>query len=292
MTPILYLCFLILAFGLAYYFFYQKSKWLKPERPFPNLWKEILEEEVLFYQQLGDEDKKLFHHKVHEFLLNCRIIGIKTEVRELDRVLIAASAVIPIFSFPHWRYRNLQEILLYPKAFNRKFQIGGKNARILGMVGAGFMEGKMILSKEALIHGFKNEQDKNNTAIHEFIHLLDKSDGVIDGIPRNLLEKQYILPWLDMVDKKIAEIKSGTTNINPYGAVNKAEFFAVLSTYFFERPELLQQKHPDLHFYLEKIFNKKIPRQHSGGFSGTTRKNTICPCASGDLFKHCCYRYA
>ena len=290
MPAVIYFSFFIMLFGLGYHFYSSTYKWIKPNKAFPENWKKILEEEIPFYQKLSEKGKKLFQYKVHEFLLNCRIIGVRTEVRELDRILIAASAVIPIFSFPQWRYRNLEEILLYPKAFNRRFQTSGKNARILGMVGSGFMEGKMILSQQALIQGFKNEQDKNNTAIHEFVHLLDKADGVIDGIPKYLLEKQYILPWLDMVEQKIAEIKSGATNINPYGATNKAEFFAVLSTYFFEKPKLLETQHPTLYGYLERIFNQKLANHWSNGGKKLTRKNTICPCASGDLFRDCCYQ--
>ena len=60
----------------------------------------------------------------------------------------------------------------------------------------------MILSRKALHYGFSNKTDKGNTAIHEFIHLLDKADGVIDGIPAALLDKQYTIPYLQLVHKK------------------------------------------------------------------------------------------
>ena len=66
-----------------------------------------------------------------------------------------------------------------------------------------------------------------------------------------LLEKQYTIPWIDLIQKKIAEIYEGESDINPYDATNKTEFFAVISEYFFERPKLLQQKHPKLYSLLE-----------------------------------------
>ena len=47
---------------------------------------------------------------------------------------------------------------------------------------------------------------KKNTAIHEFVHLIDKTDGTIDGIPELLLEKQYTIPWIDLIKNKIDEI--------------------------------------------------------------------------------------
>ena len=71
------------------------------------------------------------------------------------------------------------------------------------------MNGQMILSKPALHLGFANETDKKNTAIHEFVHLLDKADGTIDGIPERLLEKQYVLPWMHLMEKKIEESMMG-----------------------------------------------------------------------------------
>lgn len=230
--------------------------WKQPEKPFPPEWRRILSQKVPFYQSLNKKDKKTFEYEVREFLLNCRVTGIETEVTPTDRLLVAASAVIPIFHFPEWRYTNLSEVLLYKGTFNHNFQTEGKERRILGMVGTGFMNGQMILSKPALHLGFANETDKKNTAIHEFVHLLDKADGTIDGIPERLLEKQYVLPWMHLMEKKIEEIYDGRSDINPYGGTKKSEFYAVVAEYFFERPHLLKRKHPELYGMLDKMFNK------------------------------------
>ncbi len=70
------------------------------------------------------------------------------------------------------------------------------------MVGYGYMDGKMILSKKALRQGFDNKSDKKNTAIHEFVHIIDKADRTMDGIPQLLLDKQYAIPWLEQIKKK------------------------------------------------------------------------------------------
>jgi len=173
-------------------------------------------------------------------------------------MLVASSAVIPIFHFSHWRYANIHEVLLYPSRFSETFETEGPDRSILGMVGTGYMEGKMVLSQQALKHGFKNESDKQNTAIHEFVHLIDKTDGIIDGIPALLMEKQYTIPWIDLISRKIDEITDGKSDINPYGGTNRAEFFSVVSEYFFERPQLLEKKHPDLYKLLEKVFKQNM----------------------------------
>jgi len=113
----------------------------------------------------------------------------------------------------------------------------------------------MILSQFELRQAFTNKTGKDNTAIHEFVHLLDKSDGEIDGLPESLLDKKYIKPWLLLIQGKIREILDNESDIDPYATTNQAEFFAVVSEYFFERPDLLKEKHPQLYRLLTKIFN-------------------------------------
>lgn len=282
----------ILLLGVVAYFLikklWSKKNWITPKKSFLANWRNILTKNVNFYNSLSKEEKSRFEFKVQEFLLNVRITGIQTEIDETDKVLVAASAIIPVFEFPDWKYTNIFEVLLYPSSFNQNFETNGEDARILGMVGTGYMEGKMILSKPALLHGFSNESDKKNTAIHEFVHLIDKLDGNIDGIPTVLMEKQYTIPWLDLIGKKIDEIYENKSDINPYGGTNKAEFFAVISEYFFERPKLLAQTHPELYKLLEEIFNQNMSQRKLLRAKQSIGRNSPCPCGSGSKFKKCC----
>ena len=289
MVPIASLVIFLVVIFLLYIWIRKGSReWMVPKEPFPMEWRIVLTKEVSFYNSLGEEEKNRFEYKVQEFLLNCRIIGIETSIDSTDKVLVASSAVIPIFNFEDWKYFNIHEVLLYPSMFNEKFDTEGQESNILGMVGSGYMEGKMILSKPALKHGFKNESDKMNTAIHEFVHLIDKTDGSIDGIPSLLLEKQYTIPWIDLINKKIDEIFEGQSDINPYGGSNRAEFFSVVSEYFFERPKLLAKNHPDLYNLLEKIFKQDMAARNLRKNRMKIGRNSPCPCKSGLKFKNCC----
>ncbi len=252
---------LILLISVIMLYFVNKlytRQWVKPQNPFPAKWRTILQKEVPYYIDLDKQRKPLFEYKLKEFLLNCKITGINTTVTDLDKVLVGASAVIPIFGFPEWKYKNLREVLLYPGSFNLDFDTEGRNRPILGMVGTGYMNEKMILSKKALRLGFKNETDKKNTAIHEFVHLIDKMDGTVDGVPGVLLEKQYVIPWMDMIERKLEDMAKRKSDINPYATTGREEFFAVLSEYFFERPLLLKKKHPVLYQMLEEIFDQDL----------------------------------
>jgi Mlc titration factor MtfA (ptsG expression regulator) len=254
MTPVVALIIIALAvIGIALY--------KKPVRKaqLPDGYQKLLQEHVAFYRLLNNEGKLRFEEKVKEFLGYIRITGINTDVDDLDRLLIASSGVIPIFGFPEWRYYNLSEVLLYPDSFNDiNFLTKGAGRDVLGMVGDGPMQRTMILSKPALREGFANVTGRENTGIHEFVHLLDKEDGAVDGLPEALLKKQYTIPWLHLMAENIAAIKAGKSDFNIYGSKNEAEFFAVASEYFFEQPELFKQKHPELYDLMTEIFNQHL----------------------------------
>ncbi len=188
------------------------------------------------------------------FLSKTTITGIETDITDSDKLLVASSGVIPLFEFPDWEYPNLNEVLLYASTFNLDYKTKGKDRSVLGMVGSGAMNRMMILSKPALHRGFEDKHSKSNVGIHEFIHLLDKSDGDIDGIPEVIMEQQYVIPWLKLMHEEIDDIKKRDSDINPYGATNQAEFFSVASEYFFNRPLLFKKKNPELYEIMEKVF--------------------------------------
>jgi len=122
-------------------------------------------------------------------------------------------------------------------------------------VGDGAMNDTMILSLRALREGFE-KKDGSQTALHEFVHLIDKADGVADGVPEYLIPKSLIEPWLRHIRAGIIDIKQNDSDINPYAATNEQEFFAVISEYFFEKPQLLQRHHPQLYEMLNRMFKR------------------------------------
>ncbi len=114
----------------------------------------------------------------------------------------------------------------------------------------------MVLSIHALRTGFE-QQGRGNTAIHEFVHLIDKQDGAVDGVPEVLIPEDLMRPWMDYMHRTIEEIRSGVeTDINPYGATSEAEFLAVVSEYYFQRPAYMREKHPDLWKLLHQIYER------------------------------------
>jgi Mlc titration factor MtfA (ptsG expression regulator) len=225
----------------------------EPDRPFPNQWRELLVQHVAFYNRLNPHQRAKFEYRIHVFLLNVQIVGIDTEVTHQDRILIAAGAIIPIFGFESWHYSNLKVVELHPD----KFPIPNSGQYANGLVGWGAMAGKMKLSRKALVHGFYDNNDQKNVAIHEFVHVLDMQDGKIDGQLNKIMQEIDIKPWLQLIHTKISDIYRGDSTIRDYGKTDHAEFLAVVSEFFFESPEKMKREHPHLYRSLDQFYNPK-----------------------------------
>lgn len=226
---------------------------------FPQQWRNVLAQKVLFYSQLNDSDKVLFEKRVQRFVATKTIEGIDTDIDDEIRLMVASSAIIPTFAFPEYNYPAVRNVLIYPNSFDEHFQtqrFEGHREYITGMVGNRFQNGIVILSKPDLISAFDGLTHDSNVGIHEFVHLLDKEDGVIDGIPEALMQRQFVGPWLHEIKKEMEKIVAGTSDINPYALTNNAEFLAVVSEYFFDSPEKFKHRHPELYQFLSTIYNR------------------------------------
>lgn len=239
----------------------QKKKLLqnKLEEVFPSVWRARLQKDVRFYVELENTDKIIFEKRIQLFLATKSIEGIEVELNDELRLLVACSAVIPTFAFPGYNYPYVHSVLIYPGSFNLKFETKESQdpkKNILGLVGSNIQNGTVILSQPDLLLAFDGTVHKENVGIHEFVHLLDKEDGEIDGIPKMLMENSYVGPWLREIKNEIKRIEKGNSDINPYALASNAEFLAVVSEYFFSNPDKFKRKHAELFGYLSHIYNR------------------------------------
>ena len=248
---------LIVIFSIVLIITIRRGKNLKRETEiseFPDRWIEYMKKHVKFYNKIAPNEQEEFKNRILQFINSTRIIGYAgMPVTDIDRLLVGVSAIIPIFRFTSWEYNFLNEVILYPKAIPGKGEY--KGSYINGLVGDGPMEGRMILARTALYHGYSNTTDRINVGVHEFAHIIDKQDGKIDGIPNVLLDDSQIGPWIELIRTKSGEIKNGEAKINSYALKNDAEFFAVVTEYFFEHPEMMVKKHPELYRILDEIYS-------------------------------------
>jgi MtfA peptidase len=226
---------------------------------FPPQWHLVLVDHSTYYNRLSDDDKRLFGVRVLFFLEEIRIEGVETEVDDEIKLMVAAGAIIPTFAFPTFDYPNLRNVLIYPEAFNERFETDSTDrddAHNSGMVGTGYMNYSLLLSRRDLLAGFSGTRTSRNVAIHEFAHLLDKADGSTDGVPAILMNQGSIEAWLGLMDEEMESIERGRSDIDEYALTDHAEFFAVACEYFFNSPEKCTYHHPELYEYLCAIFQQ------------------------------------
>jgi Mlc titration factor MtfA (ptsG expression regulator) len=259
------------------------------QQSFPDHWEQILRAHVAYFEALDEVGKVQFRQLVQIFLDEVRITGIRTEVDDTIRVLVAASAAIPIFGFHDWEYHRLREVLIYPDAFDDAYQShGGSDETILGMVGLHHLSGVMILSKPALLAGFDHQSGNHNVGVHEFAHLVEKEASEY-GLPPEV-PWMVVRQWVRYVARELARPSKHSAHFSAYAYTNEHEFFAVLAEYFFTSPEVLKRRDPTLYAMLRDMFHQDtgslltlVPRRRQG-----VGRNAHCPCGSSKKYKHCC----
>ena len=113
-----------------------------------------------------------------------------------------------------------------------------------------------------------------------------------------LMDKNSANEWrivMERESEKIAQtVASKKSDINPYALENPAEFFSVVSEYFFENPKEMKNKHPELYSVLQKIYKQdtftRLKSATKSLFRPTKKigRNSPCPCGSGKKYKYCC----
>ena len=259
------------------------------EQPFPASWEQVLQSHVAFFRALPAHEKERFRQLVKVFLDEVRITGIETEVDDTIRVLVAASAAIPIFGFHDWEYHRLGEVLVYPEPFGEEYQASkGDDAHTIGMVGLHQLRGVMILSKPSLLAGFDSLSNRDNVGIHEFAHLVELEE-VENGLPPEV-PWQAVKHWVQYVARELAHPPRNRSSIRGYAYTNEQEFFAVLAEYFFKSPDLLKKREPQLYGMLQEMFHQDTVSLLKRTSSRRPRygRNAPCPCGSRKKYKQCC----
>lgn len=241
----------------------KRQRWFKQE--FPKEWLTIIESKVAFYHELTKDEQDEFLARCYVFIHEKRIIGVETDIDDTVRLMVAASAMIPVMAFDEFEYDQVREVLIYPALFDENYQFKKektKGANISGMVGNGPMKGVVIFSKPDLLKAYDGRPHKFNVGIHEFTHLIDGADGAIDGIPASIMDKAYILPWLSLMKKEMKRIKHRKSDINPYALTNEQEFLSVVSEYFFNSPKKFRKNHPELFGMMQGMYQTDEVTQH------------------------------
>jgi Mlc titration factor MtfA (ptsG expression regulator) len=264
-------------------------------RPFPETWKAILAEHVPFYRKLAPVQRPRFLSMLKVFAWEKHFIGAQgMQITDEVRVVISASAVRLVLWLDLSHYDRLTEIVVYPYVYRHKNETGA-------VLGEAHHWGTVVLSWPAVIAGLRDPCDGHDTAAHEFAHVLDRADGGFDGTPE-LRSRDDYAPWAKVMSERFLRLqrraKPERQVLRMYGATNEAEFFAVATESFFERPRRMKEQTPDLYAEMQAFYGgdpaaiddcPDDPPEPQPA-PGRIYRNQPCPCRSGRKHKRCCGR--
>ena len=232
-------------------------------RPFPQAWRRILRRRVPLVAQLPTPLQLRLKSLMQVFLAEKPIIGCQgLEVSDEMRVTIAAQACLPLLGKSRDFYPGLRQVLLYPGAFvvDRPVSAAGgvQMEQRRALAGESWVQGQVLLSWQDVLHGGAQPGTGHNVVIHEFAHQLDQVKGHANGAPLLQSRADYA-QWSTVMRNEFhalqARIARGEPGlIDPYGATDPAEFFAVVSEVFFERGLELAALHPALYGELRRYY--------------------------------------
>lgn len=218
---------------------------------FPADWRSVLSECSAFYRHLDPEARQRFERDIQMFLADFNVKG--TRGAELDmrtRLLVAAGIATLIHGRPDWEPPVRDGIVVYPgQRFNRDYE-SGKG----WMAGQASYNGPLIVTKGSLEHSFRDPHDGYNVIFHELAHYFDLEDGTADGVPA-FLPSEGIFAWKEIIYQEWEKVNRGQSFLDAYAGVNEAEFFAVSTEFFFEKPWVMAQKNPALYKALKEFYN-------------------------------------
>lgn len=241
-------------------------------RPFPDVWRAILERRVPYYTRLAPRDRRELEGHIQVFLAEKRFEGCAgLEITDEIRLTIAAQACVLLLHRETDYYRGLKTILVYPHRYiatstgrgpggivteTRGIRLGESWHGSLSSAGPG----PVVLSWDDVRAGAANPRDGHNVVFHEFAHQLDGESGGVEGAPM-LEHGSLYATWARVFSAEFDRLRidlawDRDTLLGEYAATSPAEFFAVATEFFFERPAALRARHPQLYAQLAAFYRQ------------------------------------
>lgn len=222
--------------------------------PFPPASLKYLEA-IPQYRLLEGELQREVQKKILYFIGSKEFIGVKTEVTEEMKTVIAFFACLMVLKIPGECYEALKTILVYPsEVVSRSIRANGGIYRKEELILEGQSAGDTVViawndAKKEAYH-----LRHHNVVVHELAHVLDFENGAMDGVPP--LERSRMDQWTRVLYRRFQTLRKRAEKnrdwgnyalIGEYAATNEAEFFAVVTELYFQSPWTLKRHFPDLY---------------------------------------------
>jgi Mlc titration factor MtfA (ptsG expression regulator) len=237
------------------------------EAPFPAEWTAILERNVAAYKLLDADEQQRLRDLVQVFIAEKHWEGAGgLELDDEIRVTIAGTGCQLLLGRTHDLFAEVESIVVYPSAVvvppqQRSMFDAGARPQDEGMpaLGVAHRGGAVVLAWDSALHGARDPKDAHNVVIHELAHKIDFLDGSADGTPpldggsaRRAWAEAFAPAYL--AHKQRAE-QGKRSFLDDYAVTNEAEYFAVATEAFFERPTALARELPDVYAALRQFYS-------------------------------------
>ncbi len=251
-----------------FHWFRDRRRTKARKRRFPAEWETFVRANVAHYCMLDESERAELRALIQVFLEEKHWEGCGgLELTDEIRITITAQACLLLLGLPHNYYRNVDSILVYPSTVvppeYRPGFFENVNRPVespVPLMGQAFAQGPVILVWDAVLHGARHPEQGHNVVYHEFAHKLDMLDGAADGTPP-LADRKQLAEWVAVCSREFLRLrnlagKGHKTFLDAYGAKNEAEFFAVATEEFFDRPIALKEHSPALYHVLSSYYRQ------------------------------------
>lgn len=216
----------------------------------------MLEEAFPLWASLPDETRALVEGWIHVFIDEkfFEACGDLEFVSDEMRLVIAGQACLLIAHRPQDYYERLKSVLIYPGAYRAGDEEDDSDVRL----GESWGTGSVVLGWSSVLRGGRDTRDGHNVVLHEFAHQLDQEDGAADGVP-SLDDGEDYGQWsrafAPAYEAFCERVNAGKRSVlDDYGATNPAEFFAVATETFFEKPVAMKREEPEVYGMLVEFY--------------------------------------
>lgn len=219
-------------------------------RRFPRPWRALLDARVPFYRRLDPPLKAEFERNVASFIEHNRFTGLGIDVTDEIKLIAAASAATLLIGRTDRAFPRIREVIFCPGPFDHERRTDTDRPKAVGRVSP---DGIVTFSAPDLLRGMADARDGVNVGLHEFAHLLDKSGAAFDGLPFDF-HPTLVRAWSDVMRMEKQSARRGLSTLDAYATTNRVEFFAVAVESYFEEPDELKRRSPELHALLAAYF--------------------------------------
>lgn len=238
---------------------------VRPAPSFDPAWEQILRDKYAHWSTFDRDELERMRMLTARFIADndweaAHGMTITTEVQ----LVIAAQASMLLLGLEIDEYFDVSSIIVHTSTVRlrgtHRGVAGTMSDGVQHLAGQATAKGPVVLSWSAVKRGALRSDGHTNVVYHEFAHRLDMLDGITDGTPP-LGSERATERWASVLTPAYERVRAGESVLRDYAATSTAEFFAVATETFFNRPAVLVEHEPDLYDELREFYGQDPARR-------------------------------